>query len=87
MGKRVIESLRQYFQEELNGKGDSLVETRQDKELTCINETLLPTTAVSPITTPVAWSKSIPSPIFAAGKKEKECSCFEQEINNMIFLE
>uniref|UniRef100_A0A803RBZ4 Uncharacterized protein n=1 Tax=Cannabis sativa TaxID=3483 RepID=A0A803RBZ4_CANSA len=30
-------------------------------------ETLLPITAVSPTTTPVAWSNRIPFPIFAAG--------------------
>lgn len=33
----------------------------------CKIDTLLPTTAVSPMTTPVAWSNKIPFPIFAAG--------------------
>lgn len=33
---------------------------------TCINETQLPTTAVSAMTRPVPWSSNIPSPILAA---------------------
>lgn len=41
-------------------------EVNEGNTLTCINETLFPTIAVSPITTPVAWSNKMPSPIFAA---------------------
>lgn len=33
----------------------------------CIMDTLFPTTAVAPMTTPVPWSSKMPFPILAAG--------------------
>lgn len=42
------------------------INEKNDVPVTCIIETLFAMTAVSPMTTPVAWSRRMPSPICAA---------------------
>lgn len=57
--------------------------------LTCINETLSPTTEVSPITTPVPWSNRIASPILAAGQSRlgREVTFYKQYYTRIVIAQ